>query len=256
MKAFKLQIYTIGILLSCPIFAEPKDYQKILMNEPVSLLDFMVYQARKDLDKHVGRYMTGDSPSSFSMTDADYRKLLERIDIEPKDYDWVHNRHSGSIFSPPLRFTRADLDYNFKNGTFDIEVNFRWNWMPQYVTHNNLSHNLEETKRNGVLVLNQKNTAKLCEIAIKDLNGFFIDVITHQGYTNSRMEKIEGELQQNVLNDMRKKVRIYIEGSMASDNWTYMACDTIGHDYPPKINYSYNGNWHALDKIIKRKITK
>jgi hypothetical protein len=253
MKAFKLQIYTIGILLSCPIFAEPKDYQKILMNEPVSLLDFMIYQAQKDLDKHVRRHMLGDIPS-FSMVDADYREIFEDLKIE--DDDWIHIKQRYALFTPPLRFTRADVDYNFKNGTFDIEVNFRWNWIPQMVIQQKISHKLEETKRNGVLVLNQKTTAKLCERAISDLLGFSIDAITHQGYTNTRLEKIEGKLQQNVLDDMRKKVRIHIDGSLPAGNWTYMTCDTIGHDYPPKINYSYNGNWHALDKIIKRKITK
>ena len=151
MKSLKtIFLIIVCLTASCKLFAKPKDYQNILMNEPVSLLDFMIYQARRDLDKFVKAYMLERSPSSGLA----YRQL--HYDLSVKDDDWVHIKQPLSKFLPPLKFRRVDLSYDFKNGTFDVEVSFRWDWIPQMVIHQNISHKLEETKRNGVLALNQK----------------------------------------------------------------------------------------------------
>ena len=251
MKSLKtIFLIIVCLTASCKLFAKPKDYQNILMNEPVSLLDFMIYQARRDLDKFVKAYMLERSPSSGLA----YRLL--HYDLSVKDDDWVHIKQPLSKFLPPLKFRRVDLSYDFKNGTFDVEVSFRWDWIPQMVIHQNISHKLEETKRNGVLALNQKTIAKLCEQAIKDLETFYIVAIVHEGYTNSRLKKIEGELQQKINIDTRRKVNIHVNGSLPSGDLTDMTCDTVGYDYPPKINYSYKGNWHELDEIIERRISR
>lgn len=252
-----LRIFTFIVILvaSGQVYSEPKSYQKTLINEPLSLLDFTIYSSQRELEEYVEKNMLVER--SIKNTGLRFRNIYEE---SRKNFDWFYNKKPdyNQMIYTPLNYHRADVEYNFLEGKFDIEVNFRWDWLPQYVIQNTDSTLLDQTKSEGVLTLNKINTAKLCEIVMMDLRAFNIKAITHEGYTNPQLKKIEGKLQQNIEADTRKKVRIHVDGSMPAGNWTYMTCDAKGHDYDygSKIKYTYTGNWHKLEKIIKKRTTK
>jgi hypothetical protein len=47
------------------VWSEPKPYQQALIDEPLSIMDFMIYKNRVRLEEHVSKYILDPKDTSY-----------------------------------------------------------------------------------------------------------------------------------------------------------------------------------------------
>jgi len=236
------------IMLSGVAFSEPKEYQNILINEPVSLMDLMIYKNRLRLNsKESDKYYIDQSDPAWSLMKS-FSKFHDGFPFRDFEWDIPFGAYQLS-FIPPLTVGDRDISFLFSEGLFEINLDMRWEMNTFIFT--------SMENQTGELKASQKNMAKLCQIQLQRLSNFGLLPYGHEGYTNGSMGKVEKEMFFNLARDTRYKVKIHAFGDWYNEErYTYLTCTTNKKFLKPveldKVTYEFIGKWHELDAEVKR----
>lgn len=237
------------LLLSVLAYSEPKDYQRTLMNEPVSLMDFMVFQNRLRLEERFDRFVAKTPGYELNLMKEIMSYKFNEFDwlVPPLDEDTMEKPRDVRILFP-MYVHRLGLNFIFEEGLFEASLVMEWEMGSA------LEYGFAPFKRQtGRMKPTQNNMAKLCEIQLQRLSAFHVFPISHEGYTNSRLENLPDLVLPT--DDVRYKVFIYPFGQMSKPG-TYLTCSTTKYLLKPseseKVNFKFLGSWHNLEKEAKK----
>lgn len=219
------------VLFSACTFSEPKDYQKVWMDEPLSLHDMMLIRADKELEDFLSNYIS--------------ENYLEfpRIYFHPNDrWNWMKNpKDSSKPFLTSLFFLDSSANYSWEEGKYVISTELAWEFSPEFVLQNR-NMNFDQ----GLLANTQKNIANVCETLINMLLRVNINVPFHKGYTNKRFADSQNTGFMDVIQDTKYSVTIYMNKNLDKTN---LVCTKTGSE---KIKHDFRGDWHLLADYEKR----
>ena len=240
--------YYLILVLIAPVtsLAEPKDYQRLLISEPVSLLDLMIYKnsLRFNLEKNGKTFIDTSESGKDLMKSFPYYGNAKR-----EEFEWQGSLSEQYTFRPPITISQRDVKFNYPLGKFEVSIDMSWEW---YIN----SHN-ELKKQKGRMKASQVNMARLCIIQLKRISEFLLQAEGHQGYTSSSMPKNEDFLIFKVIQDTYYKVKIHAFGSTTfEDQSTYLTCQTnqkhLSQDkVAGNVEFSFIGKWDELDALAK-----
>jgi len=228
------------------VWSEPKPYQKALIDEPLSIMDFMIYKNRVRLEEFVQRFII-DPESNFNARRHSWGN--DTLYGDPYEYDsfeWETPQDKSKPFSPPLTKSLTSLEFNWTDGTFDVKQQWFWEY----------NHHLYTPDQKGRIKTTSENIAKICEFQLYAMNTYVIFSASHEGYTTSDFKKKTQNQDAQIQNDTRITVHIGVFGSVGLKDYTYLECTSDkkslnGED--AKIAYSYIGNWHQLEEVTKKR---
>ena len=139
------------------------------------------------------------------------------------DEDTMEKRRDVRILFP-MYVHRLGLNFIFEEGLFEASLVMEWEMGSA------LENGFKPFKTNWWMKATQNNMAKLCEIQLQRLSAFHVFPISHEGYTNSRLENLPDLVLPT--DDVRYKVFIYPFGQMSKPG-TYLTCSTTKYLLKP-----------------------
>lgn len=231
MYKILIVIASLISLISISAFSEPKDYQRVWMDEPVSLHDLMLIRADKELEDYLSNYIS--------------EKYLEfpRFNFGHNGrWDWMKKpKDSSKPFLTSLYFLDSSANYSWDEGNYVISTELAWEFSPEFILK---SRNMNFDQ--GLLANTQKNIANACETLIYMLGRVFINVPFHKGYSNKRLADSQKSAFKDVIEDTKYSVTIYVNTNLDKTN---LVCSKTGGE---KINHAFRGDWHLLADYEKR----
>jgi hypothetical protein len=205
----------------------PKEYQKLLMDEPASLLDLMIFKADLELERHL-------------------RKSENLTFINPKGWDWLVEPKNGDTMSRSVNYVSGFVDYDYDKGNFIIGATAVW---PLYSVEE--VTNPEYIKINGKIKNNQKNISSMCIRLLGDLLAVSVSPLVHAGYSTTNTRGLPIALNDKVIKDTEYRVKIQTQRRF--NKYPYLTCSKIGIDLPgdDNVSFTYHGDWHKIDDIEK-----
>ena len=243
----KLILLVLLISSSSLVWSEPKPYQQALIDEPLSIMDFMIYKNRLRLEEFVNEWILDPEDKSYPKR-IPWRGVSSRgISYKYDWFEWETPQDKSIPFVPPLVKRQTSLEFNWKDGTFDVEQHWQW----QY------NHHYFKPDQKGRIKTTSANIAKICELQLYEMSTYTPLSSSHEGYTTSDFENKTENLFSQIQKDTRVTVHIAVFGSYATKDFTYLECSSgksaISKKDASKIEYSYIGNWHQLEEISKKR---
>ena len=236
-----------ALLQAAHAWAEPKDYQRAMIDEPASLLDLMVYKNRIRLLDFVSDKILGEKAS----TNAYYPKgiTFPSAGYKYDNFNWsTPHKDRWRPFVPPLEKRQTSLEFNWGRGTFDIEQQYQWSF---YFSGLN-----EDKNNHGQLKTTASNIAKMCAIQLIKMSHFYLESHSHEGYTTKSLADSLEKDYSNIHRDTRFKIHIAVFGTHREKNFTYLECESdresLNSNLKTNIEYAYIGSWHELDMVAAR----
>ncbi len=161
-----LKVYIVSsicCLVSSLSLSEPKDYQRILMNEPVSMFDLMIHNnrtefQRKDDDQ---RYFFETTESWSTKRFKLMRKFLNEDPFLYDEFDWdVKPAKNEYYIAVPLLYKYRNVQFLFDQGLVEFSMRMSWDYDKRIERSDTF------IKQKARLKLTQSNIAKLCEIQL------------------------------------------------------------------------------------------
>ena len=243
----KLILLVLLISSSSLVWSEPKPYQQALIDEPLSIMDFMIYKNRVRLEEYVNDWILDPEDQSYPRRQSWNRVSYGNIIYEYDYFEWETPQDKSIPFAPPLRKAQTSLEFNWTDGTFGVEQ--QWYW--QY------NHHIFNPDQKGRIKTTSANIAKVCELQLYEMSTYTPLSSSHEGYTTPDFEKKTKNLFSQIQKDTRVTVHITMFGSYATKDFTYLECSSaksaISKKDASKIEYSYIGNWHQLEEISKKR---
>ena len=234
-KFIRAVLTVIALSYTPAALSAPKEYQKLLMDEPASLFDLMIFKADLELDSHI---------RSISKT-----KPFKLWEMSKWRWDWLRRPPKPGSFTRPVYFKYGHVDFDFEKGNFIVGATAIWKLF-EFIELADKKH----IETHGKLKNNQKNIASMCELLLIELSKVAITPITHRGFSTHKSRKLPkfGDLYKTIKNDSVYKVTIYIQHD--GEDLPSMTCSTPGpiHDRSDDVSYQFYGDWHKLDEIEKR----
>jgi hypothetical protein len=222
---------SVLVLFSACTFSQPKDYQKVWMDEPLSLHDMMLMRADKELEDFLSNYIS-----------ENYLEI-PRMYFYPNDlWNWMKKpKDSSKPFLTSLYFLNSSANYSWKEGIYVISTELAWEFSPEFVLQN---RNMKFDQ--GLLANTQKNIANACEILLNMLSRVYINVPFHKGYSNKKLEDNLKSAFKNVIRDTKYSATIYMNTRWDKTN---LVCSKTGNK---EITHDFRGDWHLLADYEKR----
>ena len=110
------------------VWSEPKPYQKALMDEPLSIMDFMIYKNRVRLEEHVSKYILDPKDTSYPKRQSWDRVSLGNMVYKYDWFEWETPQDKSIPFAPPLSRAQTSFEFNWTDGTFDVEQQWYWQY--------------------------------------------------------------------------------------------------------------------------------
>ena len=243
----RLLLLILLISSSSLVWSEPKPYQQALIDEPLSIMDFMIYKNRVRLEEYVNDWILDPEAKSYPKRQHWDSPSYQAIFYEYDWFEWETPQDKSIPFVPPLLKRQTSLEFNWKDGTFDVEQQWQW----QY------NHHLFIPDQKGRIKTTSANIAKICELQLYEMSTYTPLSSSHEGYTTSDFENKTENLFSQIQKDTRVTVHIAVFGSYATKDFTYLECSSgissIRKNDASKIEYSYIGNWHQLEEISKKR---
>lgn len=216
----------IAVVCSKPSLAEPKTYQQILINEPVSLLDLTVYRAQSDAEIFLDSQLKGSA-------------LVKGYEIQK--LDWLHVWTER--FHPPLRYGAIYADFEFNAGLFVFQLSADWQLVDSMFGIEGY-----DGKTVGRLQNTQKNIAYICsELVTKLRRGLHFTMQNHAGYATDATKKLTLKDFASVRRDTRYRVSLFLVSE--GEDYPWMTCEATGNYSDSEITYKYEGAWQDLEAI-------
>jgi hypothetical protein len=236
---YLLRIVLLFLMLNSLAIANPKDYQKILLNEPVTLLDLMIFEAQLELNNYV-KNDPFTRIDRYELTLLDFEYL-----VEPSD-----NEIALDMFS-----LSGDVHFEPDAGKFVYTFEKRWSPAGHLRFENNaLEYRTEDIERNGLVKISQKNFASYCKNMLIDAGrSNEVTLKTHEGYTTENTRKLPENVFSQVTEDTYYNFTVKL-GRYYSQNLVSVKCSASKLDIlklEPKIKYEFIGDWHLLEEILK-----
>jgi hypothetical protein len=229
-------------MLNSLAIANPKDYQKILLNEPVTLLDLMIFEAQLELNDYVK-----DGP--FTRIDRYKTTLLDfEYLVEP-------SKNRDDEIALDMFSLSGDVDFELDTGKF--VYTFEKLWSPEVhirFENNALKYHKEDIEINGLVKISQKNFASYCKnLLIHAGIRNEVTLKTHAGYTTENTRKLPDDAFSQVIGDTHYNFTVKL-ARYYTQNLVSVKCSASRLDISkpePKIKFEFIGNWHLLEEILK-----
>lgn len=222
---------SVLVLFSACTFSEPKDYQRVYMDEPLSLHDMMLMRADEELEDFLSRY----TPEDYVEFPRYYFGL---IDI----WDWMQKpKYTPDPFISSLNLLDSYADYSWEEGKYVISTELAWIFSPEFVLQNR-NMNFDQ----GLLANTQKNIANACGLLLDMLSRVYINVPFHKGYSNKKLQDNYESAFQNIIKDTKYSATIYMNTRWDKTN---LVCSKTGNK---EITHDFRGDWHLLADYEKR----
>tara|TARA_R110000744_G_C19311022_1_gene556712 strand:- start:615 stop:1382 length:768 start_codon:yes stop_codon:yes gene_type:complete len=243
----------ITLLLVCfNVSSASKEYQKTLINEPVSLLDLTMFNAN---------LKAAEYKESLNYKKSIYTKVIR--DLRDFDFD---KRLLTLDFYLPINFPDAlHARFDFGSGLFYFEQELSWdlNGPIKGEPKENLELN-KVIKGTGLkvpikysippeLLTNQKNVTLICNMLLRGMAFLTIIPEDHAGYSTKASRELPEDIIAEAIADTVYRVTISLENFY--EDYPSMECETTGKERfkdDGNVTYKYSGSWYQLDKIINK----
>lgn len=235
MKILITAFIYIFLFFSLDSFSEPKDYQKVWMDEPLSLHDMMIIEADKKLDENLSKYTNHD----FIVFQSSEISLYEG------GWDWIKKpslKKYEPDFLTSLQLFSSAATYDWDTGKYLIYSELIWHFSPEITLYNrDINHD------QGLLANTQKNIFNACDIFLKKLHTTNFWPPSHKGYTNKNLEELYPAAYGLLFEDTIFKTKIFLN---TRDEKTYLICSKpFGKN--TDVKYELTGDWHKLHEYQK-----
>jgi hypothetical protein len=225
---------SVLVLFSAHTFSEPKDYQKVWMDEPLSLHDMMIIEADKKLDENLSKYTNHDFIVFQSSEISSYEG----------GWDWIKKPSLKYVpdFLTSLQLLYSAATYDWDNGKYLIYSELTWHFSPEITLYTrDINHD------QGLLANTQKNIVNACDIFLKKLHTTSFWPPSHKGYTNKKIEELYPAVYGLVFEDTIFKAKIFLN---TRDEKTFLICSRpFGKN--TDVKYEFTGDWHKLHEYQK-----
>ncbi len=231
-------LLSLVIFVTCFI-AHSQDYKDILIDEPVSLLDLMLFKANIKAD-------TKEEQLSIKPIKLNTPEWL----IQPKSMAKYLER--GGHVLKTTSYKNLEAYYDFEKKNFSISYYLIYKHPNDKYINRFKKHKFDEN--NGLLKTTQKNFSAICTAYLDEISTIRLSPLQHSGYVTKSTRKLpeKHELLKQIEKDTNYKVVIVIEDDKESSfNGLEVECyrnsyeSRFDEDY--KDHFSFNGNWHLVN---------
>lgn len=240
---YLLRIILLSLMLNSLAIANPKDYQEILLNEPVTLLDLMIFEAQLELQDYVK-----DDP--FTRIDRYETALLDfEYLVEP-------SKNRDDEIALDTFSLSGNVNFEYDSGQFVYTLEKLWSPASHLrFVNNDLGLYKEDIEKNGLVKISQKNFASYCKRALLSASsGNLVSPKTHSGHSTANTRKLPENLYALVIKDTHYRFILKL-GRYFSQNLVAVKCSASRLDIikpEPKIEFEFIGDWHLLEEILKK----
>ena len=219
---------SVLVLFSACTFSEPKDYQRVLMSEPVTLHDMMIIKANNELDAYLSK-VTKDQVIIF----PSYRFAPD------ERWEWMQKPKEWNLdFVSSLTVIDSSVKYDLKQGKYIISTTSIWDFSPEW-----LLRDTDVSFDQGLLANTQKNIANACELIVQMSSAVYLSVPEHEGYSHKKLDNNKPVAINGLLEDTNYTAKIFVN---KRNDKTHLICTQEGTS--PDIKHKFHGDWHKLDK--------
>lgn len=216
------------VLFSACTFSEPKDYQKVWMDEPLSLHDMMIIKANNELDDYLSK-VTKDQVIIF----PSYRFAPD------ERWEWMQKPKEWNLdFVSSLTVIDSSVKYDLKQGKYIISTTSIWDFSPEW-----LLRDADVSFDQGLLANTQKNIANACELIVRMSSAVYLSIPEHEGYSYKKLDNNKPAAINGLLEDTNYTAKIFVN---KRNDKTHLICTQEGTS--PYIKHKFHGDWHKLDK--------
>ena len=226
---------SVLVLFSACTFSEPKDYQRVWMDEPLSLHDMMMIEADKKLHDKLLKHLK-NKQMIFG-----YGEIKQY----QQEWDWIKQTDPKWYFSDfvtSLYLADSEAIYDWNTGKYIFSSEFVWEFSPELILYS-----LNKNHDQGLLANTQRNIANACDIFLKKIDYLLFLPPAHKGYKNKKLDEFFPDYYKFIKADIVYRATIYVN---TRNDKTHLICSKPYVDMP-EVQYDFKGDWHKLDEYQK-----
>jgi len=237
MKPIILMILTF---LSARSFSADKNYLDILMAEPVTLHDMMIYKAQLRANTLL-KSLDFDNITLWS----------NKVPFNYSDFEKSTNSKSRYL-GIPITYPDLNAEFLFDEKIFQFHLSGIW-----YLTE--FDSDLNTAVHNKKLKNTMDNISNSCVALLRNISPLTFNTYSHSGYSTKLTRKLPDheKLKTMIESDTAYKVTLVLGDDSMWSSETSITCETNKHFLKVKsknlkdVKFNYTGKWSNLVELEK-----
>ena len=224
-------LFVLLITVALKVLGEPTDFQQRLINEPISMHDFMIYKSDVNFKSWVRKHL-------------DEENWIFSGPVLVDDYEWIAEPKNIFNFRMPLDYVYSKWHYDFENANYIAILEAKWSVLDAYGV---ISGGLNPTI---------SNAKKICQALVDKISINRLEHTAHEGYSY-RQPFSSKEYFQNLREHVYYRVELVMDVGFQTTSSYKLVCESPSVlNKSNKVTYSFEGEWDTLDKIVQDEIIK